>query len=71
MRVLVVSAWDPRRPTDGSSLVLLHHLRHLADRHDLTVLTPDTNPPAEGVEVPVPVTPGAPPVQVPLSRVRS
>lgn len=55
MRVLVVSAWDPRRPTDGSSLVLLHHLRHLADRHDLTVLTPDTNPPAEGVEVPVPV----------------
>lgn len=40
MRVLVVSAWEPDRLTDGSLLVLHHHLHRLADRHELTVLTP-------------------------------
>ena len=38
MRIVVVSAWDPTRISDGSCLVLHHHLRVLAQRHDLTVL---------------------------------
>lgn len=41
MRVLVVSAWSPFRPTDGDSLVLAHHLHQLADRHELVVLAAD------------------------------
>jgi len=39
--VLVVSAWSPFRTTDGDSLVLAHHLHHLAGRHDLVVLAAD------------------------------
>lgn len=42
MRILVVSAWSPFRATDGDSLVLAHHLRHLADRHDIAVLSADS-----------------------------
>ena len=38
MRVLVVSAWPPWPLTDGARLVLHHHLRQLADDHDITVL---------------------------------
>lgn len=52
LRVLVVSAWDPRRLRDGASLLLFHHLRHLAGEHDITVLTPDAEPPDPGVELP-------------------
>lgn len=40
MRVVVVSAWPPEPLTDGARLVLHHHLRHLAPRHDVTLLTP-------------------------------
>jgi polysaccharide biosynthesis protein PslH len=38
VRVVVVSAWEPWRLTDGAVWVLHHHLRSLAGRHDLTVL---------------------------------
>lgn len=38
MRVAVVSAWEPWRLTDGAALVLAHQLRHLARRHEITVL---------------------------------
>lgn len=38
MRAVVVSAWPPWWLTDGAVWVLHHHLRWLADRHDLTVL---------------------------------
>jgi glycosyltransferase involved in cell wall biosynthesis len=38
VRVVVVSAWEPWRITDGAVWVLHHHLRSLAGRHDLTVL---------------------------------
>ena len=39
MRVLIVSAWEPWRQGDGACLVLHAHLRELAGRHDLDVLT--------------------------------
>lgn len=52
LRVLVVSAWDPRRLRDGASLLLFHHLRHLAGDHDITVLTPDAEPPDRDVALP-------------------
>lgn len=45
MRVLIVSAWDPRRLSNGACLVLHHHLHHLADRHDVRVLTAESPPP--------------------------
>jgi glycosyltransferase involved in cell wall biosynthesis len=38
VRVAVVSAWEPWRLTDGAALVLAHQLRHLARRHEITVL---------------------------------
>lgn len=38
MRVLVVSPWEPWRTCDGVVLVLHHHLRELAARHDITVV---------------------------------
>ena len=38
MRVLVAAATPPWPLTDGSSLVLNHQLRHLAGRHEITVL---------------------------------
>ena len=38
MRAVVVSAWAPWWLTDGAVWILHHHLRWLADRHDLTVL---------------------------------
>lgn len=38
MRAVVVSAWPPWWLTDGAVWILHHHLRWLADRHDLTVL---------------------------------
>ncbi|HVT21874.1 MAG TPA: glycosyltransferase family 4 protein [Mycobacteriales bacterium] len=38
MRVVVVSAWEPWRTSDGAAFVLDHQLRELAARHDLTVL---------------------------------
>jgi glycosyltransferase involved in cell wall biosynthesis len=38
VRVVVVSAWEPWRLTDGAVWVLHHHLRSLAGRHDITVL---------------------------------
>jgi glycosyltransferase involved in cell wall biosynthesis len=38
VRVLVVSAWAPWWLTDGAVWILHHHLRCLADRHDITVL---------------------------------
>lgn len=50
MRALVVSAWAPWWLTDGSVWVLHHHLRFLADRHDVTVLAAG----APGSECPVP-----------------
>ena len=50
VRALVVSAWAPWWLTDGSVLVLHHHLRFLADRHDITVLAAG----APAAECPVP-----------------
>jgi glycosyltransferase involved in cell wall biosynthesis len=38
VRVVVVSAWEPWRTSDGAAFVLDHQLRRLADRHELTVL---------------------------------
>ncbi|MCW2615291.1 MAG: hypothetical protein JWN08_2285 [Frankiales bacterium] len=39
MRVLVVSAWEPWRRGDGACLVLHAHLRELADRHEVVLLS--------------------------------
>jgi glycosyltransferase involved in cell wall biosynthesis len=38
VRVVVVSAWEPWRTTDGAAFVLDHQLRQLAPRHDITLL---------------------------------
>jgi glycosyltransferase involved in cell wall biosynthesis len=38
VRVLVIAAWPPWPLTDGGSLVLHHHLRQLASRHEIKVL---------------------------------
>lgn len=38
MRVVVVSAWEPWRTTDGAAFVLDHQLQRLSTRHDITVL---------------------------------
>lgn len=54
MRVLIVSAWSPFRATDGDSLVLAHHLHHLAGRHDLTVLAADDGDGGEPAGGPLP-----------------
>lgn len=56
MRVLVVSAWEPWRLSDGAVWVLHHHLRSLADRHDITVLAAG----AGADEAPVPEGAGLP-----------
>jgi glycosyltransferase involved in cell wall biosynthesis len=45
VRALIVSAWDPRRLSNGACLVLHHHLHHLADAHELRVLTTEPPPP--------------------------
>ena len=50
VRALVVSAWPPWWLTDGSVWLLHHHLRILADRHDVTVLAAG----APAAESPVP-----------------
>jgi polysaccharide biosynthesis protein PslH len=50
VRALVVSAWAPWWLTDGSVWVLHHHLRFLADRHDVAVLAAG----APAAESPVP-----------------
>jgi glycosyltransferase involved in cell wall biosynthesis len=39
VRVVVVSAWEPWRTSDGAAFILDHQLRELAGRHELTVLT--------------------------------
>lgn len=53
MRVLVVASWPPWPLTDGARLVLHHHLRELAGRHEITVLAggrePGEAPPAEAL----------------------
>ncbi|MCU1460286.1 MAG: glycosyl transferase group 1 family protein [Acidimicrobiales bacterium] len=46
MRVLVVSAWPPWPLDDGARLVLHHHLRHLAPRHEVTLLAAGDRPDA-------------------------
>jgi glycosyltransferase involved in cell wall biosynthesis len=38
VRVVVVSAWEPWRTSDGAAFVLDHQLQRLAARHDITVL---------------------------------
>lgn len=38
VRVVVVSAWEPWRISDGAAFVLHHQLRILAARHDVTLL---------------------------------
>jgi polysaccharide biosynthesis protein PslH len=38
VRVVVVSAWEPWRVTDGAAFVLDHQLRRLAGRHEITLL---------------------------------
>ncbi|HWB67425.1 MAG TPA: glycosyltransferase [Mycobacteriales bacterium] len=38
MRVVVVSAWEPWRTTDGAAFILDHQLRRLAGRHEITLL---------------------------------
>ncbi|HVS67848.1 MAG TPA: glycosyltransferase family 4 protein [Mycobacteriales bacterium] len=50
MRVVVVSAWEPWRTSDGAAFVLDHQLRELAGRHELTILTAG----ASRAEAPVP-----------------
>ena len=50
MRAVVVSAWEPWRLSDGAVWVLHHHLRRLANRHDISVLTAG----APATEAPVP-----------------
>ena len=50
MRVLVVSAWPPWPLDDGARLVLHHHLRHLAPRHEVTLLAAGNDPDAPGHE---------------------
>src|SRR4051794_11088628 len=61
VRVLIVAAWPPWPLSDGISLILHHHLRLLAPRHEITVLAsgrppgatrPDTA--AEGLPTSVP-----------------
>jgi glycosyltransferase involved in cell wall biosynthesis len=41
MRVLVGAAWPARPLTDGASLILHHHVRVLAARHELLLVVPD------------------------------
>jgi glycosyltransferase involved in cell wall biosynthesis len=63
VRAVVVSAWAPWWLTDGAVWILHHHLRWLADRHDLTVLAagaPSTESPVPPVET---GAPGAVPVR--------
>jgi glycosyltransferase involved in cell wall biosynthesis len=50
VRVVVVSAWEPWRISDGAAFVLDHQLRELAARHQLTVLSAG----ASAREAPVP-----------------
>lgn len=38
MRVVVVSAWEPWRISDGAAFVLHHQLRILATRHDVSLI---------------------------------
>jgi glycosyltransferase involved in cell wall biosynthesis len=38
VRVVVVSAWEPWRTSDGAAFVLDHQLRRLAARHEITLL---------------------------------
>jgi glycosyltransferase involved in cell wall biosynthesis len=38
VRVVVVSAWEPWRTSDGAAFVLDHQLRILSQRHDITLL---------------------------------
>jgi glycosyltransferase involved in cell wall biosynthesis len=57
MRVVVVSAWPPWPPTDGARLVLHHHLRLLAARHELIVLCADAR---RGSRIEPAVTHGCP-----------
>jgi glycosyltransferase involved in cell wall biosynthesis len=38
VRIVVVSAWEPWRTTDGAAFVLDHQLRILGSRHDVTLL---------------------------------
>ncbi len=52
MKILVVTAWDPVRLSDGASLVLFHHLRMLAGDHDLHVVTADREGPDAGASLP-------------------
>jgi glycosyltransferase involved in cell wall biosynthesis len=53
VRVVVVSAWEPWRTSDGAAFVLDHQLRLLAPRHEITLLAagaPDvTTPPPDSV----------------------
>src|SRR3954454_4360147 len=50
LRVVAVSPCGPWRITDGSALVLHHHLQRLGPRHDITLLTVETPP--TGYELP-------------------
>jgi polysaccharide biosynthesis protein PslH len=50
VRVLVVSAWEPWRTSDGAAFVLDQQLRVLAARHEITVLAAG----APGASVPLP-----------------
>lgn len=55
MQVLVAAAWPPWPLTDGARLLLHHQMRHLASRHDITLLAAARNPgedePPAGAEV--------------------
>jgi glycosyltransferase involved in cell wall biosynthesis len=58
VRVLIVAAWPPWPLADGISLILHHHLRLLAPRHELTVLASGRPP---GAPQPDAETLGLPP----------
>jgi glycosyltransferase involved in cell wall biosynthesis len=56
VRIAVVSAWEPWRVTDGAAFILAHQLRHLAVRHEITVVSAGAPsaaaaPPAAAVEL--------------------
>jgi glycosyltransferase involved in cell wall biosynthesis len=62
VRVVVVSAWEPWRTSDGAAFVLDHQLRILASRHDVTLLA--AGAPAVTAEPPASVAASLPGVDI-------
>jgi glycosyltransferase involved in cell wall biosynthesis len=62
VRVVVVSAWEPWRPSDAAAFVLDHELQIMAPRHDITVLA--AGAPSADAELPRSATASLPGVDV-------